>query len=125
MSCRGLAVAPRSSFSQDAAEAAGTSPVSPPASPSGTMSSLRNRPARPCVRIDNTPFLRLGQQQCRARAWDGSLVRKVPTAQALPAELAATPSRTLVAPRLGLPTCAHLVPFQCRISVLFPAPLAK
>jgi hypothetical protein len=80
--------------------------------------SVARRPRRPLGS-------RVGQQQCRARAWDGSLVRKEPTAQALPAEPAATPSRMLVAPRFGLPTCAHLVPFQCRISVLSPVPLAK
>jgi AAA ATPase-like protein len=80
--------------------------------------SVARRPRRPLGS-------REGQQQCRARAWDGSLVRKEPTAQALPAEPAATPSRMLVAPRFGLPTCAHLVPFQCRISVLSPVPLAK
>src|SRR5215469_14320343 len=67
----------------------------------------------------------LAQQQWRARAWDGSLVRKVPTAQALVEELAATADRLLLAPRLGLPTCAHLVPFQCRIRVLGPLPCAK
>jgi hypothetical protein len=76
-----------------AADAApGPTPIRAPAAISGAMSSLRNRLARACVRIDNAPFVRLRQQQCRARAWDGSVVRKEPTAQLLPAEVAATPS---------------------------------
>src|SRR6266571_4409954 len=47
-----------------------------------------------------------------------------PTAQALLAEVAATPRRTsgLGASGLGLGTCAHAVPFHRRISVLELAP---
>src|SRR5262249_9574893 len=41
-----------------------------------------------------------------------------PTAQALPAEVAATPLRELSLPglpRFGLGACRHLRPFQCRM----------
>ena len=41
-----------------------------------------------------------------------------PTAQALPAELAATPSRVAPDPGLGLGTRFHAVPFHRSISVL-------
>src|SRR6185437_3110695 len=51
-----------------------------------------------------------------------------PTAQTLPAEVAATPSRIMSPFKsrgLGLGTCAHVVPFQCSISVLLPLLVEK
>src|SRR5690348_970968 len=56
------------------------------------------------------------------------LVLYVPTAQALPAEVAATPSRiiSVTGPAgLGLAACAHFVPFQRRIRVLPAVPVKK
>ena len=45
-------------------------------------------------------------------------VAGVPTAQALLAEVAATPERPALGAGLGLGTCFHAVPFQRRITVL-------
>ena len=43
-----------------------------------------------------------------------------PTAQAFPAEVAATPKKVLPAGP-GLDTCFHDLPFQCKISVEVPS----
>jgi hypothetical protein len=48
------------------------------------------------------------------------LLPLVPTAQALLADVAATPARLAVVPGLGLGTCFHAVPFQCKMRVLPP-----
>ena len=61
----------------------------------------------------------MGQQQWMARAWPTTVVLNLPTAQALPAEVAATPDRRLLLPPgLGLATFAHLEPFQRRMRVV-------
>src|SRR5690348_3577353 len=66
-----------------------------------------------------------GQQQWMARACEGPVPVKLPTAQALLAEVAATASRSLVEPGAGLGTRVHLVPFQYRIRVLWVVPVAE
>src|ERR1700758_1909703 len=48
-------------------------------------------------------------------------LKYVPTAQALLAEVAATPPNAPPVPGCGLVTCAHFWPFQCRIKG-WPAP---
>src|ERR1022692_1929343 len=58
--------------------------------------------------------------QCRMRVWSVVPWKYSPTAQALLAEVAATPPRTLKVkePRgFGLGTCFQAVPFQCRMMV--------
>jgi hypothetical protein len=55
-------------------------------------------------------------QQWIARAWRIAPMNP-PTAHALVAELAATASRALLEPGLGLGTCTRLVPFHLRIRV--------
>src|ERR1022692_703557 len=58
--------------------------------------------------------------QCRTRVWSVVPWKYSPTAQALLAEVAATPSRTLKVeepPGSGLRTCFHAVPFQRRMMV--------
>src|SRR5262249_3068798 len=47
--------------------------------------------------------------------------RASPTAQALVADTASTPLRSLLTPGLGLGRWTHAAPFQCRISVLLSA----
>src|SRR6476646_9163095 len=56
--------------------------------------------------------------QCSISVW----LPAMPTAQTSLAATAATPSRTLLAPGLGLATTAHAVPFQCSTSVRLALP---
>src|SRR5690348_12038140 len=91
--------------------------------PSSILSESQDGP--PCHRRDPGRPRRWGQQQWRARAWDGPVPVKLPTAQALLVEVAATANRSLVEPGAGLGTRAHLVPFQCRIRVRWAVPVAE
>ena len=63
--------------------------------------------------------------QCSITVWPLSLVP--PTAQALVAEIAATPFKTVPPPGSGLGTRVHAAPSQCSIKALLnmPAPTAQ
>jgi hypothetical protein len=47
-----------------------------------------------------------------AKTWVGPPLLKSPTAQTLLAAVAATPTRPLLVPGLGLATCFQALPFQ-------------
>lgn len=71
-------------------------------------------------------FIQVVPFQCRIIRLHGLAVvlQFSPTAQALLGEVAATSDRLLPVPGLGLGTCDHVVPFQCRVSVsVLPQPL--
>src|SRR5262249_3448532 len=60
--------------------------------------------------------------QCSIRVFGPLLAEKLPTAQALLAEVAATPASTLLLPGAGAAFCTHRAPSQCRTSGMAPVP---
>src|SRR5215472_15244170 len=63
--------------------------------------------------------------QCRIRLRSAVPLKNVPTAQALLAEVGATPYSAPLVPGCGLATWAQLWPFQCRINGWSVVPLPK
>jgi hypothetical protein len=81
----------------------------------------RPLPYFPAVGNGLGPLVQVLPFQCRIKpVRDELLLTTSPTAQALLADVAATPKRLLLAPGLGLDTRVHTLPFQRRISVLSP-----
>ncbi len=81
------------------------------ATPLRTLSCAEPPGSGLATRLHLAPF------QCRMRVCSAVPLKKEPTAQALAADVALTPVRPALIPRLGLATWVHLVPFQCRMRV--------